>query len=223
MLDGIKYIYEIILDQSKHWTLKSALFISVIALLFILDYTLSVSYDNYTANKLGNLVRITALKKSYENDTTKLQEILRMEKDVINRKHYSEYVSSFFYMLVPKINYLTTEIKNIDIDEKTLIIDKNDTRSYFWMLLSSNLFLLILAVILLFSPFTSSDKITLASLLGWFASLVILLLIIGIITWVSFKIPLINKQPIYNYSLNGFLQLLILFFIGRMKDTRGES
>ncbi|MEN9323541.1 MAG: hypothetical protein RL699_1321, partial [Bacteroidota bacterium] len=45
MIDGIINIIKLFLDKSKHWTLRAGVFISIIGLLLILDFTLNLSYN----------------------------------------------------------------------------------------------------------------------------------------------------------------------------------
>ena len=68
MIEGIKNIVELFLDKSKHWTLRAGVFISVIGVLFILDFTLDLSYNYYVSRKLENLEKIQILKKEYSAD-----------------------------------------------------------------------------------------------------------------------------------------------------------
>ena len=65
MIEGIKNIIELFLDKSRHWTLKAGVFISVIGLLFILDFMFNLSYNYFINNKLENIEKLQIIKKGY--------------------------------------------------------------------------------------------------------------------------------------------------------------
>ena len=222
MIEGIKNIVELFLDKSKHWTLRAGIFISVIGVLFILDFTLDLSYNYYVSRKLENLEKIQILKKDYTADSLKLKKILFLEEKIISKKHYSEFIFPDFSFSSFKNS---TIAKTIDQNPTKIVTPKNKTnkpniRSYFWMLLSSNYLFVIVFVVMIFLPLTGKEQRTLKSISGWFAGLVVFSLIIIFVTWISFRIPLINNEPIYNYILNFLIHTIFIMLIAKNNNNK---
>lgn len=227
MIEGIKNIVELFLDKSKHWTLRAGVFISVIGVLFILDFTLDLSYNYYVSRKLENLEKIQILKKDYSTDDLKLKKILFLEEKIMSKKHYSEFI--FPDLSFPDFSFSSlknsTIAKTTDQNPTKIVIPKTKTnnpniRSYFWMLISSNYLFVIVFVIMIFRPLTGKEQRTLKSISGWFAGLVVFSLIIIFVTWISFRIPLINNEPIYNYILNFIIHTLFIVLIAKNNNNK---
>jgi hypothetical protein len=222
MIEGIKNIVELFLEKSKHWTLRAGVFISVIGVLFILDFTLDLSYNYYVSRKLENLGKIQILKKDYSADALKLKKIIFLEEKIMNKKHYSEFVFPDF-----SFNSLknSTIAKTIDQNPTNIVTPKIKTnnpniRSYFWMLISSNYIFVIVFLVMIFLPLTGKEQRTLKSISGWFAGLVVFSLIIIFVTWISFRIPLINNEPIYNYILNFIIHTIFIVLIAKNNNNK---
>lgn len=227
MIGEIKNIIELFLDKSKHWTLRAGVFISVIGVLFILDFTLDLSYNYYVSRKLENLEKIQILKKDYSNDVLKLKKITSLEEKIIDEKHYSEFI--FPDLSFPDFSFSSLKNSTIakTIDQKTTktVIPKINTntkniRSYFWMLFSSNYLFVIVFAVMIFLPLTGKEQRTLKTISGWFAGLVLFSLIIIFVTWISFRIPLILNNPIYNYVLNFIIHTLFIILIAKNNKTK---
>ena len=69
MGDIFKHFIELIKDKTTSWGFKTALFISVITILCVSDYYLGISYNYHLNNKIGQLEKISSLKKKYEIDS----------------------------------------------------------------------------------------------------------------------------------------------------------
>ena len=222
MIEGIKNIIELFLDKSKHWTLRTGVFISIIGLLFILDFTFDLSYNYFINNKLDNLEKIQNIKKGYSADTLKLKKIAVFEYQILNKKHYTE---SLFFSFNSLKNSITPNIIDQNPTNKTTpktVTNKPNIRSYFFMLLSSNFLFLIVFTILIFSPLFDKELKSLKSLSSWFASLISFTAIIFTTTWLSFKIPLIFNEPLYNYGLNFILHILLIVIIIKIFGKDGK-
>ena len=89
MIETLKNFIELILDKSKRWTYKFAIIISIISILFVMDFTFKISYNNYLSNKLENLEKIQSLKKGFTNEPNKLKRLLNIENEIFYEKHYS--------------------------------------------------------------------------------------------------------------------------------------
>lgn len=227
MIEGIKNIIELFLDKSKHWTLRAGIFISVCGVLFILDFTLDISYNYYVSRKLDNLEKIQILKKDYSTDTLKLKKIVFLEEKIMSKKHYSEFIFPDFSF--PDFSFNSSKKSSIPkiTDQKPtkIVIPKATTNntnipSYFWMFVSSNYFFLLIFVILIFLPLFGKDQRTLKSLTEWFAGLVSFSLLMFVVTWIAFKIPILFGNPIYNYILNVIIQTIFVAVIVNNSDKK---
>jgi hypothetical protein len=227
MIEGIKNIVELFLDKSKHWTLRAGVFISVIGVLFILDFTLDLSYNYYVSRKIENLEKIQILKKDYSAEALKLKKIQFLEEKIMSKKHYSEFIfPDFSFPDFPFSSLKNSTIAKTKDQNPTKIVtpkiktNKPNIRSYFWMLLSSNYFFVIVFVVMIFLPLTGKEQRTLKSISGWFAGLVVFSLIIIFVTWISFRIPLINNEPIYNYILNFIIHTIFIVLIAKNNNNK---
>jgi len=217
MFEGIKNIVELFLDKSKHWTLRASVFISIIGILFILDLSLNLSSNVFINNKIESLTKIQTLKRNYNNDSINLKKITDLENKIIDKKHYSDFLFPNF-----SLNFLIkSNIENIKDQSPTKIVKPNiatnnsNIRSYFWMLISSNYLFVIVFVVMIFFPLYGKEQRTLKSISGWFAGLISFSLIIILVTWVSFKIPLIYNEPIFNYILNFIIHTIFIILIAK--------
>ena len=105
MIEEIRKIIEIFLDKSKHWTLRAGIFISILGFIFIVDFSLNLSYNYHLSNKLEHLEKINSLKKVYENDSLKLKNILETENRIILKKHYTIFfIKQIGYLLSYYVN-----------------------------------------------------------------------------------------------------------------------
>jgi hypothetical protein len=129
MFESIKTVLEIFSDKTRSFGFKSALFISIVGFLFIFDLTFHISYDIHISNKLNNLEKIYQLKQIYKNDSLNLEKFSDLEKKILNRKHYSEYLPFYNYSKKtdPKI-IETIEIKTTQgIQNEPFHLNKNDS------------------------------------------------------------------------------------------------
>ncbi len=205
--DFFKTIVEVVLDKSKSFGFKTALFVSVIGAIFIVDCFFNVSYNFHVSNKLTNLERVNVLKTYYQYDSLQMIRLFEIESKLLNRKHYSEFITS----QLSKIE-LKPKIEDLENDQiiKAKKEKRSTARSRFWMIFTSNYLLIVLLPIILFLPLFSKEKILGHFILGWFASIVFLSGFIIITSWIAFQIPVIFNSPIWNYFLNA---LIHTFFI----------
>ena len=106
------------------------------------------------------------------------------------------------------------QIKSFNNRPKPIII------STFWMTFSSSYSLLIIWPILLFLPFLPDQKKQKGFFYGWLAMNIIWAGLITLITVIAFQIPIIAKNPTYNYWLNFVIHSLflwLLFYLTRNK------
>ncbi|MBX2828241.1 MAG: hypothetical protein KTR22_08765 [Flavobacteriaceae bacterium] len=197
MTDILKHLIELIKDKTTSLGFKTALFFSIIGVIFLADNIIGFSYNYHLNNKLDQLEDIQSMKLTYKDDIVILNKILSLEKEILNRKHYSEILSNAFV---------------IDSNDNKIIVKSNE-RSIYWMVLSSNYALIVSFLVLLYLPLRGPIHRTGANLLGWFAMLVILGFIMTFLTWLAYVIPLLWGKPYLNYILNTILHIPIAYFI----------
>lgn len=202
MIETLKNFIELILDKSKRWTHKVTIIISIISILFIIDFAFKISYNHYLSNKLENLEKIQTLKKDYSNEPKKIKKLLKIENEIFYEKHYSDYI---------KNNNLS--ISNPFSEKKQSgKIENNDIRDYSWMFVSSSIVFIIIIVALTFMIFTGAKSFK--TILNWFSTLIVFLILSIVATWFAYQIPIILDLPVLNYILNfiihcGFIYLII--------------
>ncbi len=184
------------------------------------DYFVGFSKNYHFNNKIEQLEKLTTLKKTYQSDSIVLPELIEMELEVIQNKHYSDRFSSLFLNESNDsekskiINKKNSENKNL-----STIINR-PARSLFWMTFSSNYLLALILPFLVFLPFYNKDNRTGKGILGWFSSLVILGIMIAIVTWLAYLIPLIGNNPNWNYLLNIVLHSLFWFVVIKLGNKK---
>lgn len=197
MVDILKHLIELIKDKTTSLGFKTALFFSIIGVIFLADYFIGFSYNYHLNNKFEQLEDIQSMKMIYENDDITLSKIKILEKEIIERKHYTEVFSNAF---------------PTESNDNLIKINSNE-RSIYWMILSSNYALIISFIILLYLPLKASIHRTGENLLGWFAMLVIMAFIMAFLTWIAYLIPLLWGKPYLNYILNTILHVPVAYFI----------
>ena len=212
MIESIKHFFNLLFDNSKSWTFRAAAGISILGFLVLTDLTLNFSYNLHTNNKIDQLEKIQSIKKGYKSDSLKLNKIVILENKVLNKEHYTEFLSRN----MSKISFMT-DIKDQNLNQST-----NETtttikpvKSLFWMAFSSNYLLAILLPFLIFLPHSDRDSSPGTGILGWFASIIMIGTMGVLVTWISYQIPLIWNNPIWNYILNFLIHTL--FWISIVK------
>lgn len=219
MGDIFKHFVDLIKDKTTSWGFKTALFVCIIALIFATDYYLGFSRNYHLNNKLEQIDKINKIKTTYQIDSATLFQLNKMEQIVLNQKHYSFRLSRLF--LNDSINSETSEIiaQNNPANNKPTTITKKPIRSLFWMTLTSNYLFVFLFPFLLFLPLYSKNGRKGNAIVGWFASLIMIGFVITIITWISYQIPLISNNPIWNYILNFSIHTLFLILLIKLVNN----
>ncbi|VBB43662.1 membrane hypothetical protein [uncultured Paludibacter sp.] len=232
-MDAIIKIFErLLIDKSKNLGQKSWRLLLVLSILLTTDYFTNFTHHIYVSNKLETLEKISSLKKEYQNDSVFLLQLNSIELKYKESKHYYYYVNYYYLRFLNFSKSLfkseTKEITKAEIKKDTVITNK-PIRSSLWMFISSNLFFIILTVIILFLPLFSKEMRKKESILGLFIFLIIFALIMSFTTWTSYKIPIIYDTPKYNYILNFIIHItfIVLFSIsvGKFaeKQTKKET
>lgn len=213
-MEILKSFFEFIKDKSTSWGQKISIFISVLGLIIIGDYSIGISYNYHLGNKIEKLKQINDLNRLYVGDTLHSFYLKEIENNIFERKHYSEFMSE-------TLNSTYKNIKAIQIDNDTINVDlgknsnidsqaifennqiTNENRKYKWMLISSNYLIVLIAPILILLPFLDKNtRKSTSTMVGWFASIIILTGYCVFVTWIAYKIPLIDNNPKYNYLIN---------------------
>jgi hypothetical protein len=224
MTDIFKHLIDLIKDKTTSWGFKTALFISVISILFLGDYYLGFSYNYYLNNKIEQLEKINNLKINYEADSLTVVSLSKMEQRVFEKKHYSDRIAQLFI----KDSIDSIDSKNTDIiinnenqtTDNHLYIKEKPIRSLFWMTLSSNYLFAIILPFLIFLPLYSKDGRKTSAIAGWFASIIMIGIVAAVSTWISYQIPLIWDKPIWNYSLNFLIHSIFWFIIFKLNNNK---
>jgi hypothetical protein len=118
MISDIKALFDFFLDKSRSIGNKTALFISIVGIAFIIDNCFDISYNLYISNKLDNLETLNNLKQVYKNDTARLQELFKTEQKIFNRKHYLDFLS--FH--ISKIDFKSEKIDSKNVAIKIVVV-----------------------------------------------------------------------------------------------------
>lgn len=201
------------LDKSKSIGVKTALTISVLGLLLLVDVGLNLSYNLSLNNKISQLERIQNLKKSYQSDSLKLSEIVRLENEILDKKHYS----NFLRFDLSTSNQISNTKNQKANQSNTATAKPNKPRpiivSTFWMTVSSNYSLLLIWPFLIFLPLFPDQTRQKGFFFGWLAMNIIWAGLIALTTVIAFQIPIISDNPTYNYWLNFGIHSLFLTLI----------
>lgn len=207
MIEAIKHFFNLLFDNSRSWGFRTAAGISIIASLILADWFLNFSFDIQMNYKINQLEKIQNIKKEYKNDTLKLNKVMSLEKRILYKEHYTE----FLLRNIKNISVQSNEVEEIIQDKTKYKI--RPKRSVFWMAVTSNYLFILVFPFLLFLPLYGKDSRTANAIVGWFASLIMIGGTGVFVTWISFQIPLIYNNPIYNYILNFIIHSAFWFLI----------
>jgi hypothetical protein len=220
----IKLFENLIIDSSKTIGQKSWRLLLALLILSSLDCVFNFTYDIHITNKLETLEKINNLKREYKNDSLYTIQLSNLETKYKGRKHYYDYVNDYYFRF---LNFSTSLFKS---DNKEIIkpqikkantITNNPIRSKFWMFVSSNLNLIILGFIMIITIFvTTENKKT--TILGILILLVLNILLMLLVNWLSYFIPIIYGKPFINYIINFTINILIivgLIALGKKKQN----
>lgn len=208
----IKLFENLIIDNSKTIGQKSWRLLTVLLILFFLDCIFNFTYDIHITNKLETLEKINNLKKEYKNDSLYTIELSNLETKYKDRKHYYDYAYDYYFRF---LNFSTSLFKsdNKEITKSKVVnantITNNPIRSKFWMFVSSNLNLIILGFIMIIAMFMPTENKK-ATILGILILFILNILLMVLINWLSYFIPIIYGKPFINYIINFAINTLII-------------
>ncbi|WP_225037349.1 hypothetical protein [Winogradskyella sp. SM1960] len=223
MGDIFKHFIDLIKDKTTSWGFKTALFVSVIGIIFLTDFYLGFSYNYHLNNKIEQLDNISNLKQKYQTDSVMLAGLTKMERKVFYKKHYSDQLSHLFI----KDSTKTGSSEYIEQDNPTNIkpttITKKPIRSIYWMTFTSNYLFVIILPFLIFLPFYSKDGRKASTLAGWFASMIMFGVFGAITTWIAYQIPIFGNNPIWNYIINFLIHTLFWILIFQFNNDKKKN
>jgi len=219
-LEFIKHIKELVFDSSTSWGNFIAKFISLLVLLVIVDLSFNFTYDLHTSNKLSQLEKITSLKVKYKTDSIKKIEVNRIENEVFNKEHYSEFLPRFWSKISLK---KATNDQNISHNKTETITTTKPIKSLFWMVFSSNYLLAIMLPFLIFLPVYDKSSRTGNGIAGWISGLVMLGVIMSLITWIAYQIPWPWNNPNWTYLANFLIHTLFLILIVKLGNDKNKK
>ncbi|MFM9951718.1 MAG: hypothetical protein ACKV1O_27560 [Saprospiraceae bacterium] len=182
-------------DGKKSFGAKTASAIVIVFALFFFDYMTGLSHHFQMTSKLSELEKISELKINYSGDSMKLNKLIYIEEEIINKEHYLNSISSLF----------SSGSSNPGTPEKThqQRIAKSSILDIYWMIVSSSYGLLGMILVSLASPLFVKMQQVKNLLLGVFALIIVIGIGIAITTSIAYLIPVLDEnKPYYNYILN---------------------
>ncbi len=201
------------LDKSKSIGVKTALTISILGLLLLVDVGLNLSYNLSLNNKISQLERIQNLKKSYQTDSLKFAQIIKLENEILTKNHYSDFLRFDFSTENQISNTKNQNANQSKTATKTPNNPNPTTISTFWMIVSSNYSLILMWPFLILLPILPNQEYKKGYFFGWIALNVVWIGLIALIAVIAFQIPIIADNPTYNYWLNFGIHSLFLILI----------
>jgi len=219
-LEFLNSIFHFFTDKTRGLSSKAITTIIVIALIVLIDNTLSFSYYYNTENKIEQISNVNKLLTDTTLTKIENQKLLNIRKDIIDRKTWKDKTWDFISnMDFRSENSLTENPTEKEIE--TLLSE----RSYLWHFISSSWLIVILMIA---SPFIGifDKKTPFGQAIG---ILIILEPFLYGMAWILAKlfsfIPIILNNPTLNYILNAILCLGVfaLFGIFGKKKTTANN
>ncbi len=219
-MEFLNTFFHFFTDKTRRLSSKAIISIIVVALIILIDNTLSFSYYYNTENKIEQVSSINKVLTDSTLNKTEKNQLLKLRQQIINRKTWKDKT----WDLVSNMNFSTENTTN---ENHTVEKVENEIteRSYLWHFISSSWLILILLIAF---PFVGifDKKTPFAQAIG---ILLILEPFLYGIAWIFAKvfsfIPVILNNPIYNYVLNAILCIGVfaLFGIFGKKKTTANN
>lgn len=202
--------------------------------IFILDYSTGVSKSIHESYKIEHLTDIVKLVQTDSTGIIPQSVSSDMILNVSNRTHYSHKLNPFIPSIKWDIfiendtlredqNYVIVEDSKIATEPETNNdIHASDSRSFVWMLLSSNWLTLLLLILI---PFAATQ----AKQPFWVGVAATLFIWITLAIWAYFTkklyyfIPIFFESNIISYILNFIISSAILGFLGLLGASLDEN
>lgn len=212
--------------------------IIAVSLIFLIDNQLGFSFSYRNGRMISALTEIENLKQKSQSDSNLIQYLNEKETRIINRRTLFEQVINLFSNSDLKVDDILQKgvatgasgimIQSIDsfsipklkptisTTHKVVIkpVIAKRSRSQIWHTLSSSYLFLLLILLFIIVPFVQKDNKK-NTLLGCILIIPILLLIVWFNQYLFGLIPVIQNQPLINYSLNFLIHTTsVVVFVG---------
>ena len=219
-MDFLNSIFHFFTDKTRGLSSKAITTIIVVALIILIDNTLSFSYYYNTENKIEQVLSVNKLLTDTTLTKTENKKLLNIRKDIIDRKTWKDKTWDF----VSNMDFRSENSLTENPTEKEIEIPISE-RSYLWHFISSSWLIVILMIAF---PFVGilDKKTPFGQAIG---ILIILEPFLYGMAWISAKlfsfIPIILNNPTLNYILNAILCLGVfaLFGIFGKKKTTANT
>ncbi len=152
-------------------------------------------------------------------DSLQIKRILELSSVNKHEKDFSSYML-FFDSLRTSQQKVIEKTETKIIKQPIQAVDSKE-RSRMLMFISSNFIFLLIFIFLIFVPFFNKDQKLGTLIFAIFAMEVMLAIIMIVVYWTAYWIPVIFHNPWWNYMLNFAINLL--FIIGLTKLTKKAS
>lgn len=199
--------------------------IIAVSLIILIDNQLGFSFSYRNGRMVSTLAEIENLKQKSQGDSNLMHYLNEKETRIINRRTLFEQVINLFSNSDLKVDDILQKgvatgaggimIQSIDsfsipllkpivsttqkVDIKPVLVKRS--RSQLWHTLSSSYIFLLLIILLIIVPFVQKENRK-NTLLGCIMIIPIILLIVWFNQYLFGLIPVIQNQPLINYSLN---------------------
>ena len=219
-MDFLNSIFHFFTDKTRRLSSKAITTIIVVALIILIDNTLSFSYYYNTKNKIEQVSSVNKLLTDTTLTKTEKKKLLNIRRDIIDRKTWKDKTWDF----ISNMDFRSENSLTENPTENEIKIPIETKKSYLWHFISSSWLIVIL---MLAFPFVGifDKKTPFGQAIG---ILIILEPLLYGMAWILAKlfsfIPIILNNPTLNYILNAILCLGVfaLFGIFGKKKTTGN-
>jgi len=219
-------VWEFLIDKNHKLSKKFIFTIGGIFMLLGVDYFFRFS-DSYIAEKkIEQIAKIQEiLEKDSLNNNTKL-ELLRIQKQVINRQNFWEELSQIAVFINNTIISPKAKIRRpkSDVESKQHLNDniKKRERSVFWHVVSSCWYILFFMVLIPFVPFSNNSN-SFENPIAFIIFCELLCIILGAFISYLFALIPVFDNPLYNYGLNLLLPPVFFLIVGAFNAVRNKK
>lgn len=230
MFEPILHLIKVFTDKTIRFTTKVFTLILIIIGVWFINDTFDFVNSYRTYSKLESLEKITYLLKDKSLSNNEKQELIKERYYIITHKTRIEYLSYFYESFVKKISFTsfskakrvnTTTEQTINEPKPEIVNNTPIIKNYLLHFVFSNLFLIIIAVIVPIIIFKQNKNNIPTLIFSLIIVWTILYFVAVFIAWVLNFIPVILDRPWINYILvlliHGFIWIWLLIKIGNSK------
>ncbi len=215
-MELVNSVFNFFTDRTKKLSHKTITIFIVVAVLIVMDNTLSFT-SHY--NNIRKIEEVEKLNLIVIDSTLSKEEVIRLKElrnNIINHKTWKDKL----YDKIITIDFKTKDNDNVSVVKNDIPKTTNE-RSYWVHFVTSSWILIMIMIIMPFAVFFDKKSSSLSSFLA--IIFVIVPFFCGL-SWVFAKafslIPVINNNPTYNYVLNAVIHLFIFLLIGFLSNKK---